>query len=385
MVARILIAADSFKGSASSLEVGQALARGVRSVLPQAVIEVFAIADGGEGTVEAFAQNSTGQLRKVSVLSPDHQPLTAQYFLSQTGDFAVIEVAQASGITRVSQDRRQILKLSSYGTGQVILDALDQGVSQIYLGLGGSATNDMGLGIAQALGAVFLDEKGQRLTPLPEKMMTIRQIDLTGLDARLHQVEVILLADVTNPLTGPQGASAIFGPQKGASPQEVVYLDQALSHLADLIETDFSCNLKSLVGGGAAGGMGAGLHFFLKGRIRPGIETLLNLSDFPQCLPQADLVLTGEGRLDHQSLAGKVPIGVAKLASTHQVPTVAIVGSTSGDLTSAYQAGLAGVFPILSEPMSLKQAMTRTEELLFQTSRNLLHFYQELKKSKENT
>lgn len=385
MADRILIAADSFKGSATSLEVGQALARGVRSVLPQAVIEVFAIADGGEGTVEAFAQNSTGQLRKVSVLSPDHQPLTAQYFLSQTGDFAVIEVAQASGITRVSQDRRQILKLSSYGTGQVILDALDQGVSQIYLGLGGSATNDMGLGIAQALGAVFLDEKGQRLTPLPEKMMTIRQIDLTGLDARLHQVEVILLADVTNPLTGPQGASAIFGPQKGASPQEVVYLDQALSHLADLIETDFSCNLKSLVGGGAAGGMGAGLHFFLKGRIRPGIETLLNLSDFPQCLPQADLVLTGEGRLDHQSLAGKVPIGVAKLASTHQVPTVAIVGSTSGDLTSAYQAGLAGVFPILSEPMSLKQAMTRTEELLFQTSRNLLHFYQELKKSKENT
>lgn len=377
---KILIASDSFKGSATSLEVGQALAKGIRMVLPNADIKVFAVADGGEGTVEAFAENSSGRQRQVEVLSPDGQKILAHYFISQDGHFAVLEVAEATGLTKVTSSASDILQLSSFGTGQLIRDALDQGVSEIFLGLGGSATNDMGLGIASALGVRFLDKAGTPLPPLPVHFKEIEAFDLTGLDKRLSTVSITLLADVSNPLCGPQGASYIFGPQKGASSETIVFLDDALSEVADKIERDYGINLKALPFGGAAGGMGAGLSFFLGASIQPGIETLLTLAHFSEALKEADLVITGEGRLDDQSLAGKVPIGVANLARQHQVPAIALVGSSSDNLSAVYEAGLTAVFPIVSGPMSLELAMERTLDLLTYTSQNLMRFYQALKK-----
>lgn len=375
MPEKILIASDSFKGSASSLEVGQAMAEGVRSVLPDAQIEVFAVADGGEGTVEAFATNAAGSIQSVLTVNPAGRPIEAKYFLSQDKSFAVLEVAQASGLTTVAEDDRRLLELSSFGTGLLIKSALDQCVKEIYLGLGGSATNDMGLGIAAALGARFTDASGQTIEPIPTHFKDIASIDLAQWDPRINQTRFILLADVTNPLCGPNGASAVFGPQKGASPADVAYLDQALTHVTQLIARDYDVILDDLVGGGAAGGMGAGLSFFLSAELRPGIETLLDLAHFSQALEGADLILTGEGRLDEQSIAGKVPIGVAKLANRYKVPTVALVGSFNGDLSAAYQAGLAGVFSISSGPMTLEEAMTSTLPLVTTTSRNLMTFY----------
>ncbi len=325
---RIIIAPDSFKGSLTAAEVAASIERGVKRVLPQAETIPVPLADGGEGTVDALVSATGGRLVTKEVTGPLGERVKASYGLLGDGETAVIEMAAASGLPLVPLEKRNPMLTTTYGTGELILAALDEGCRRIIIGIGGSATNDGGAGMAQALGVKLLDEEGLDIPYGAAGLARLDRIDISSLDRRLAQVEVLVACDVDNPLTGPRGAARVYGPQKGADPQMVEELDQILERFAAIILRDLGKDVKDIPGAGAAGGLGAGLMAFLNGRLAPGVELVLAAVKLEERIQKgADLVITGEGAINEQTVYGKTPIGVAKLAKRYHLPVIAIAGS----------------------------------------------------------
>lgn len=354
---KIVIAPDSFKESLSAPEAAEAIARGWRQVFPYAEILLRPMADGGEGTVAAVLAATGGEQRELHVSGPLGEPVTAHWgWLGQAR--AVIEMAASSGLHWVPRARRNALQACSFGTGQVLRAALDAGARQITLGLGGSATNDGGSGLLRALGVRFLDRNGKELAPGGLALAELADIDLQGLDSRLQDVQIQVAADVDNPLCGPRGASHIFGPQKGASPEDVLRLDAALQHYADCVARVLGDDFSQHPGVGAAGGMGFALKAFLGASFRPGVELVAQVNGLADAIQGASLVITGEGCLDAQTLYGKTPIGVARVAAAAGVPVIALAGTLGEGYAQLYEHGIEAAFSLVAGPCSLEQACT---------------------------
>lgn len=380
MSKRIVVASDSFKGSATSIEIGTYISEAIHEMRPDYHVDVFAIADGGEGTVDAVAEVLKGESVTVDVEGPLGDKTCAKYVLTNEGKVAVMEMAEASGITLVPSGKLDVLKASTIGTGQMILDAVNKGVEHIYIGIGGSATNDGGMGMAHALGIRFLDSDGDILIPNGENLIKIAKIDDSHKLEQLKNVTVTILSDVNNPLCGELGASAVYGPQKGATAEMVSLLDEGLMHYGQLIEKQYGIEVVYKPGAGAAGGLGAGLMTFLNAIGKSGIDTVLELIGIELAISEADLVITGEGRLDGQSINGKAPVGIASIAKKYDVPTVAIVGSRSVDVDNVYPLGISGVFNIINQPMTLEQAVENTQPLVKSTTKNVVTLFSALTK-----
>lgn len=373
---KVVIAPDSFKESLSALEVAEAIERGFRQVYPQAQYVKLPMADGGEGTVDSMVAATGGEIVRVEVTGPLGQPVQAFYGLLGDGETAVIEMAAASGLHLAPKALRDPRITTSYGTGELILAALERGVKAIILGIGGSATNDGGAGMMQALGARLLDDKQNPLLPGGAALAQLAQIDLSEVDPRLQQVSVTAACDVDNPLCGPHGASAVFGPQKGATPEMVTQLDSALSHFGSLLQQATGREVINTPGAGAAGGMGAALLGMLNARLRPGIEIVIETLRLEEALCDADLVITGEGRLDSQSIHGKTPIGVARVAKRHGLPVIGIAGSLSKDYLVVHQHGIDAAFSVLDRIVTLDEALTEAADNLEVTARNVAAVWQ---------
>ncbi|EKZ5285434.1 glycerate kinase [Klebsiella aerogenes] len=368
---KIVIAPDSYKESLSALDVATAIETGFREIYPHAEYVKVPVADGGEGTVEAMVAATQGHIVQVSVTGPLGEPVNAFYGLSGDMRCAYIEMAAASGLESVPPTRRNPLLTTSWGTGELIRHALDAGVSQIIIGIGGSATNDGGAGMAQALGAKLLSAGQQQIAPGGGALETLARIDLSELDPRLAGCRIDVACDVTNPLTGPQGASAVFGPQKGATAAMIERLDRGLQHFAQIIDRDLDIDVLSLEGGGAAGGMGAALYAFCGANLRPGIEIVTDALGLADLVADADLVITGEGRIDSQTIHGKVPVGVAKVAKRFNVPVIGIAGSLTADVGVVHQHGLDAVFSVLYSVCTLEEALANAAANVRMTARNV--------------
>lgn len=354
---KIIVAPDSFKGSISAAQLCRAIKNGILQVFADSNIVELPLADGGEGTMETLVYATGGQTVEVSVQDPLGRPIVASYGVLGDGQTVVIELAQASGLTLLADSEKNPLLTTSYGTGQLIIHALDHGYRRFIIALGGSATNDAGAGLLQALGLVLEDAHGQPLAPGGAALKQLYRLDPTKLDPRLQESTFEVACDVTNPLCGPQGASAVFGPQKGASNEMVHILDEALAHFGEKLEQTIGIQVLDLPGGGAAGGTGVAMHAFLNARMRSGIDMVLELSGWDRHLSEADLVITGEGKLDEQTLSGKVIAGVCRSAQQYDVPVIALCGSLSLSASEINRLGLQAAFSISKGPVSLETAI----------------------------
>ncbi|WP_157670420.1 glycerate kinase [Chitinibacter sp. GC72] len=368
---KIVIAPDSFKESLSARQVAQMIADAFRSVLPAVEIVAIPLADGGEGTLAALIDATGGQFRSATVHDPLGDPLLAHWGLLGDGKTAVIEMAAASGLALIAPQRRNPLLSCSAGTGELIKAALDAGMRHFILAIGGSATNDGGAGMLRALGVHLLDAAGKALPAGGAALAQLSRIDLSGLDPRLADCQFEVACDVDNPLTGSQGASAIFGPQKGASLAMVAQLDAALSHYASIIRQQMGIDIEHHAGAGAAGGMGAAALAFFNARLRRGVEIVLDASALAQHLADADLVITGEGRLDGQTVFGKTPLGVAQLAKQFGLPVIAIGGCLREDVDQLYAHGIDAVFSCIHKPMTQDEALSHASDNLQRVARNI--------------
>jgi len=361
---RIVVAPDSFKGSLPASDVALAMERGVRLVFPTADVRSVPIADGGEGTVAALVAATGGTLRQTRVSGPLHQPVLAQWGILGDGATAVIEMAAASGLTLVAPEQRDPCLTTTFGTGELIRAALDCGLRRIIIGLGGSATNDGGAGMARALGASFTDEGGSELPDGGAALARLARVDIGGLDRRLQETEIIVACDVDNPLCGPRGASAVFAPQKGATAATVALLDAALGRYAEHARRATGREVGGLPGAGAAGGLGAGLLSFTRAKLRPGVEIVLEALNFDEMVSQADFVITGEGRTDFQTACGKAPVGVAKVARRFAVPVFCVSGGLGEGADDVLALGIDATMSICERPMPLDECLRTAGSLI---------------------
>ena len=368
---KIVIAPDSWKESLSAADVAQAIEKGFREIFPHADYIRVPLADGGEGTVDAMVSATQGTTITTRVTGPLGQPVDACWGISGDGDTAFIEMAEASGLALVPPAQRNPLLTTSRGTGELILAALDRGVRHILIGIGGSATNDGGAGMVQALGAKLCDASGQQIGPGGASLAKLVRIDLSALDGRLRECDIKVACDVTNPLTGEQGASFIFGPQKGADPQMVRELDGYLAHYAQVIQRELHREVDAIPGAGAAGGMGAALIAFLNAELRSGIELVTEALHLESHIQNCTLVVTGEGRIDSQSIHGKVPVGVARVAKKHHKPVIGIAGSLTPDVAVVHQHGLDAVFSVLNSIGTLEEALRNASDNVYRSARNI--------------
>ena len=371
MSKKIVLAPDSFKESLTAKQVCQALEAGLRQTLPDATFVHLPMADGGEGTVQSLVDATGGSLRVTTVDGPLGNPVDATWGLLGDGRTAVIEMAEASGLGLVDQTQRDPGRATTRGTGQLLLAALDAGVSRVVLGIGGSATNDGGAGFAQAIGARLLDANGAELQPGGAALAHLDRVDASGMDPRLSEVTIEVACDVTNPLCGPNGASAVFGPQKGAGPETVAELDAALAHYARILARDLGRDVADLPGAGAAGGLGGGLVAFTGAELRRGVEILIDVSGLRAVVGDADLVITGEGRMDAQSVMGKTPQGVAVVARAAGVPVVAVTGCLGDGFEALYEEGFSAIFPIIDRIASLEDVLAEGASNITRTARNV--------------
>ena len=372
----IVIAPDSFKDSLSAQGVAHAIASGLREVWPDARLVECPMADGGEGTIEAVLAACDGQWMTNQVSGPLGQMAQAQWGWLADTRTAIIEMAMASGLQMLSLQQRDATVTTTYGTGQLIAAALEAGAQRVILAIGGSATNDAGTGMLSALGARFLDAQGQPLPPGGLALAKVASIDLTGLDTRLKDVQFEVAADVNNPLCGPQGASHIFGPQKGASAEQVLALDAALGHFAEQSAKVLGKDDSAHPGSGAAGGMGFAAKAYLNASFRPGVEVVADLTGLAEALEDADLVITGEGRFDAQTLRGKTPFGVARIAQRKGVPVIVLAGTLGEGYADLYEHGISAAFALTSGPMTLEQACSNAPALLHDRARDLARVWQ---------
>jgi len=370
---KILICPDSFKESLSAIEVCDCVERGLKKANSKFKIEKIPLADGGEGTVKALVLATHGRSLKCKVSDPLGRIIWAKYGVLGDGKTAIIEMAAASGLALVPVEKRNPLVTTTYGTGEIIANALERGCRKIIIGIGGSATVDGGAGMAQALGVRLLDGDGREIGFGGGEIEKVEKIDLKFMDKRIATTEFIIASDVRNPLLGARGAARVYGPQKGATPEMVKRLEKGLSHLARVIRKELSISVEKLPGSGAAGGLGAGLYAFLGARMESGIELVMRITGLEQRIKKADLVITGEGRLDRQTLYGKAVMGVIKMARKYRVPVICIAGSIMPEAKNLYRLGVRGLFSITTMPMSLQEAMRKSRSLLIDTSENLGH------------
>ena len=362
---RVLVAPDSFKGSLTAVQAARAMSRGVRAVFPEAEVREVPIADGGEGTVEALVEATLGRLLRRTVTGPLGEPVEAAFGVLGDGATAVVETAAASGLPLVPEARRDPRLTTTRGTGELVRAALDAGKRRIVIGLGGSATNDGGAGLARALGVRFLDGAGEELPEGGAALTRLARLDLRGLDPRLAACDLVVACDVDNPLCGPRGASAVFGPQKGATPAAVQELDAALCRFAEVAAAATGrAGAATHPGAGAAGGLGAGLLFFTPARFRPGVELVLEAVGFAELLKGVDLVITGEGHTDGQTAMGKAPVGVASLARRQGVPVICLSGGLGEGADAVLARGVDALASAVAAPMEVAEAMRRAAALL---------------------
>ena len=363
---KIVIATDSFKENLTSLEVASALEKGIKRVLPKVKCIKVPMADGGEGTVQSLVDAGGGVFIKKRVKGPTGKLVTASYGWLEKQKTAVIEMAEASGLPLVHGREKNPLKTTTFGTGQLILDAIKRGAKKIIIGIGGSATNDGGVGMAQALGVKFLSSSHREIKELGAGGMIakIAHIDAKNLDSRVHKTKIVVACDVKNPLYGKKGASHVFGPQKGATQKMVQTLDKNLKHLNVLIKRDLKKNVGTMPGAGAAGGLGAGLVAFTNAKLESGIDIVLKATKLAKFIKGADLVITGEGRIDHQTPFGKTPSGVAKAAKKYSVPVVAIGGALSDDARKVFEHGIDGIESAAAKDMTLEEAISKSKPYL---------------------
>ncbi|MFE4046863.1 MULTISPECIES: glycerate kinase [unclassified Priestia] len=368
---KIVIAPDSFKESLTALNVCEAVEKGIRTHFPNAEISKVPMADGGEGTVQSLVDATGGQIIQAKVTGPLGKEVEAFYGILGDGKTAVIEMAAASGLHHVPVDKRNPLITTTRGTGELILKALDHKVKHIIIGIGGSATNDGGAGMAKALGAKLLDANGAEIKEGGGSLNQLAAIALTNLDSRLAEVKVEVACDVDNPLTGETGASAVFGPQKGATPDMVKQLDRNLAHYAAVIEKEMDIHIQNVPGAGAAGGIGGGLLAFLSAELKPGVDIVIEATQLESYIKDADLVITGEGRIDGQTIYGKTPIGVAKTAKKHSVPVIAIAGSIGTGSEAVYEHGISALFSVVPGAVDLSEALEKAGENIERTAKNV--------------
>ncbi|MSQ08912.1 MAG: glycerate kinase [Dehalococcoidia bacterium] len=361
---KIVIAPQGFKGSLTALEIARAIETGIKRAMPDAETVLVPVADGGDGTLQALVDSSGGRIVTSTVTGPLGKPVQAQWGAMGDGVTAVIEMARASGLALIKREERDPLHATTRGTGELVKTALDAGLRRFIVGIGGSATNDGGAGLAQSLGARLLDKSGMDLEPGGAALAHLDRIDVSKMDPRLKESKFTVACDVNNPLCGATGASAIFGPQKGATPEMVKQLDAALGHLADVIRRDIGANVKDRPGAGAAGGLGAGLMAFVDAELRAGVDIMLEAVGLEKLLPGTDLVITGEGQIDRSTVFNKAPVGVAMLAKKRGIPVFALAGSLGDGYQQVHQHGIDAVFSLVNGPMSLDDAMARTSDLI---------------------
>ena len=361
---KVLLCPDSFKDALGAEDAAKAMAQGIQRAAPNAITQLCPLADGGEGSLDALIAATHAERRTLTVQDALGRPRQAAWGWLSEQRTAFIELAEASGLQHLTREERNALHTTTFGVGELFLAALEEGATHALLLLGGSATNDAGAGMLQALGATLLDAQGQPLPPGGAALQQLATLDLSTLDPRLAELRVEAAVDVDNPLLGERGASAVFGPQKGATDADVATLDRALGHFADLTAKALGKDDRALPGAGAAGGMGFAAHCFLNAALTPGIEMIMQQANFAQLLNDADLVITGEGRLDGQSLAGKTPIGVSRAAKRHGKPVIVLAGSLGDGWQACTEEGVTAAFALADGLMTLEQALPRTAELL---------------------
>jgi len=369
---RIVVAPQALKGSLTAAEVGLAIASGVQRVYPQAEIVIIPVADGGEGTVQTLVDATGGEIVQQTVTGPLGTPVPAFFGLLGDGETAAIEMASCAGLPLVPQEQRDPRITTTYGVGELLLAALERGRRRFTFGIGGSATNDGGAGMMQALGASLLTAQGKEIARGGAALTTLSRISIERLDPRLQECVIEVACDVTNPLCGPTGASAVYGPQKGATPDMIGVLDAALDHYAQLIERDLGQKVRDIPGSGAAGGLGAGLLAFLHATLRPGADLVLEAGKLEDALRSANLVITAEGQIDEQTAYGKTVGAVAILAKRYNVPVLALAGSLGDNYQKVYELGVDGIAVLPSGPMTLQYAMEHAAMLTTDATERML-------------
>lgn len=366
---KIIIIPDSFKGSLSSLEVCNAIEEGILKVFKDAKIKKIPVADGGEGTVDSIIYAAGGKIKRIKARNPLGEIIEAKYGLIDENK-AVIEMAEASGLTLIKE--KNPLKSSTYGTGELIKDAIENGIKEILIGIGGSATNDCGIGMANALGYRFLDKDGKELEAIAENMIKIAKIDDSNVYKKLFEVKINVACDVKNPLYGKDGATAIYGAQKGVTKESFDILDEGLKNVAKLVKEKFNKEIDYIEGSGAAGGLGGGLIAFCNAELKSGIDAVLDIIDFENEIKDVSLIITGEGAIDGQTKKGKVPVGIARRANN--IPVIAIVGDIREGAEAVYDMGIVSIMPALKRAMSLEEAMANSKSLIIDAAERSCRF-----------
>ncbi len=372
---RIVLAPNAYKECLAAPAVTESMAEGILRVAPEAQVIQVPLADGGDGTVDALVSARKGKYAKIPVHDPLMRTVSAQYGLIDDEQTAVIEMAAASGLWRLKENEKNPLKTTTFGTGEMIRDALDRQVSTIIIGIGGSATTDAGIGVAAALGYRLLDVDGKEIEPAGKDMVRLAHIDDTSVHPRLKDTEVLVACDVKNTLLGPEGAAPVYGPQKGATPEMVVQLEKGLETVAAQLETYQGESISEMPGGGAAGGLGAGLVGFCNAQLRSGFDLIADYAHLDEALSGADLVITGEGKIDASTRFGKVPAGVGKRAKKYSVPVVALAGGLFGEISSLYEEGINALFSIVPGPLMLTEAISRARELIANTAEQVIRLW----------
>jgi glycerate kinase len=373
---KIVIAPDSYKGCLSALDVTNAIEGAILEFYPEINVVKVPIADGGEGTVDALVTATNGKLMFSEVLDPLGEKIVAKWGILGDGTSAVIEMASASGLPLIPKEKRNPYITSTFGTGQLIISALDENCKKIVIGIGGSATNDGGVGMAKALGAKFFDSSGKELHDGGYALQKLNKIDISNIDPRIKNTEILVACDVDNPLCGPRGASAVYGPQKGATPEMILELDKALLNFSEIAQKTVGKDVKNIAGAGAAGGLGAGLMFFTEASLMPGVELVLEVTNFNSLVEDADLVITGEGNTDFQTVFGKAPVGVAKAAKKYNIPVICISGGLGEGYESVFEKGIDAIVSISSGPVSLDECMLNGATMLQSATKRLIRILQ---------
>ena len=371
---KVLIAPQAFKGSISAVDVAAAMREGVLRVLPDAEVLAVAVADGGDGTLETLVEGSGGEIHRIEVTGPLGERRPAEWGAMGDGVTAVIEMARTSGLALVPDEKRDPLITTTFGLGEAIIHAIDAGFRRFIIGIGGSATNDAGAGMAQALGVRLLDAAGRDLEFGGAALSELRRIDMSGLNDAVRNCEFLVACDVNNPLTGPTGASAIYGPQKGATSQMIERLDAALLHFAEVVKRDIGVEINDVPGAGAAGGLGGGMIAFTNGELRAGVDIVLDTVRLEDYLPGCNLVITGEGSMDHSTIYNKAPVGVAERAKKLGIPVVGISGSLGAGFQDVHEHGIDALAAITAGPMTLDEASERAAELIANATEQVLRF-----------
>lgn len=381
---KILIAPDSFKDSISSIDFCIAATKGIKDLYPAIECLSFPLADGGEGTAQILTNHFKGVFQTITVQNPTFSPIEAQYGISSDKKLAFIDMAVASGLELLTPEKRNCYTTTTYGTGELIKDAIEKGVQTIILGIGSSATNDAGIGMAAALGYRFLDQNDDPVIPIGEYLRKIKKIDTSQVHSQLEKVNFIVACDVDNPLYGPNGAAYVYGPQKGADSEEIEFLDKGLQNFSEIVKRDMGKEIAEIPGAGAAGGMGAGTMVFLDAELKKGAHLVMDLMQFEQELANADLVITGEGKIDAQTLSGKVVKSIVEKVQQHEIPVVAFCGKLEASNIQIQELGLDYALSVIDGPCTLETALGNARANIEKSAGLLVHFYQKMTKKEEN-